>query len=483
MNPISSPKKTPQAAPAQRGLFCNRTLNLRNVKAIGYDMDYTLIHYHVEEWERQAFEFIKKKLVTDQWPVEHLIFDPNLICRGIIIDTEQGNLIKADRFGFVRKALHGTKPLEFEKQKETYSHVLVDLAENRWIFLNTLFSLSEGCMYAQLVELFDQRLLPRVISYSDLYQKIKNATDAAHMEGDLKRQIISNPDRFVVPDPEVPLALLDQKHSGKKLMLITNSEWNYTLPMMAYAIDRHLPPGVTWRELFDIIIVGARKPEFFTSNAPFFEVVTEEGLLKPVTGALKIGTPYLGGNAQKLSHEFGISEEEILYVGDHMFGDVRVSKNVLRWRTALILRELEEDIERASQFASQQAKLSQLMLEKNKFEDEICAQRIELQRMKAKYGNPNPQLKEEVLQKNISELRQKLQYIDQQIAPLAKASSEVGNPIWGQLMRAGNDKSHLARQIERYADIYTSRVSNFLYSTPFMYLRAPRGSLPHDIAE
>ena len=49
------------------------------------------------------------------------------------------------------------------------------------------------------------------------------------------------------------------------------------------------------------------------------------------------------------------------------------------------------------------------------------------------------------------------------------------------LMRAGNDKSRLARQIERYADVYTSRVSNFLYLTPFGYLRAPRGSLPHDL--
>ena len=54
------------------------------------------------------------------------------------------------------------------------------------------------------------------------------------------------------------------------------------------------------------------------------------------------------------------------------------------------------------------------------------------------------------------------------------------NPRWGLLMRAGNDKSHLARQVERSADIYTSRVSNFLSETPFAYLRAPRGSLAHD---
>jgi hypothetical protein len=47
-------------------------------------------------------------------------------------------------------------------------------------------------------------------------------------------------------------------------------------------------------------------------------------------------------------------------------------------------------------------------------------------------------------------------------------------------MRAGNDKSLFARQVERYADVYTSRVSNFLFQTPFGFLRAPRGSLPHD---
>ena len=44
-------------------------------------------------------------------------------------------------------------------------------------------------------------------------------------------------------------------------------------------------------------------------------------------------------------------------------------------------------------------------------------------------------------------------------------------------MRAGNDKSHMARQVERHADIYMSRVSNFMHYTPFAYFRSPRGSL------
>jgi len=70
--------------------------------------------------------------------------------------------------------------------------------------------------------------------------------------------------------------------------------------------------------------------------------------------------------------------------------------------------------------------------------------------------------------------------MDAEIAPLARASTELTNSRWGLLTRAGNDKSHLARQVERYADVYTSRVSNFLHATPYVYLRSPRGSLPHD---
>ncbi|NJR42178.1 MAG: hypothetical protein HC767_05480, partial [Akkermansiaceae bacterium] len=30
-----------------REIFCNRTLNLRAIRAVGYDMDYTLIDYDV----------------------------------------------------------------------------------------------------------------------------------------------------------------------------------------------------------------------------------------------------------------------------------------------------------------------------------------------------------------------------------------------------------------------------------------------------
>lgn len=470
---------TPTPTVPERSVFCNRTLNLRSIRAIGYDMDYTLIHYDAEKWEERAYEYLKQSFLAQGWPVQDLKFDPKMACRGLVIDTEKGNLLKTNRFGFIKHVTHGISSIPFELQRQTYARTIVDLAERRWVFLNTLFSLSEGCMYAQLVDLLDRRLIPEVLGYSDLYERVRIVLEAAHMEGRLKAEIIENPDRFVVLEPETALALLDQYHAGKKLMLITNSEWQYTVSMMDYTFNRFLPNGMTWRNLFELVIVGARKPLFFSSAQPFFEVVEETGLLKPYTGKLKHGSAYLGGSAPQVEKYLGLSGDEILYVGDHMFGDVHVTKNVLRWRTALILRELEEEIQCSRTFQSKAVELERLMNDKEALEAELCEIRLELQRRKNNYGPANP-FSEAEMETLVQELRGKLQALDLKAAPLAKAAAELNNPEWGLMLRTGNDKSYLAYQLERYADIYTSRVSNFLGMSPFAYLRSTKGNMPHD---
>jgi hypothetical protein len=211
-----------------------------------------------------------------------------------------------------------------------------------------------------------------------------------------------------------------------------------------------------------------------------YEVVDEDkGLLQPNQGGLKPGGVYFGGNAAIVEEHLNLSGDEILYVGDHLFGDVHVSKAVLRWRTALILRELESELRAQQEFAPTQAKLATLMREKQELETALCQVRLSSQRAKRGYGPQSVDTPAE-LDPRIATLRQELVDLDERIAPLAKAAAEMGDNDWGPLMRAGNDKSLFARQVERYADIYASRVSNLLFPTPFAFLRAPRGSLPHD---
>lgn len=463
-----------------RGVFCNRTLNFRSIQAIGFDMDYTLIHYDTAVWERRAYEATRDRLDALGWPVANLQFDGGLVSLGLILDLDLGNIVKANRFGYVKKAYHGTTALSFEQQRTTYGRTFIDLADSRWVFLNTLFGISEGCMYAQAVNLLDEQKIKGVMGYRKLYEQIRSCLDEAHMEGSLKREIAANPAEYVIQDPDLALSLLDLKHAGKKLLLITNSEWQYTRSMMAWTIDKHLPDFMRWTDLFDLMIVSAGKPDFFDTRKPMFRVIDDEGHLEPINSIVENGI-YLGGNAPMVENFLGVPGDEILYVGDHIFADVKVSKSRLQWRTALVVRELESEISAAEGFRPKQQRLAQLMEDKEELEHRFSRLRIQLQRIEKGYG-PRPDARNpDHLKKEIQALRAELVNLDSQIAPLAKEASELTNRRWGPLMRAGNDKSHLARQIERYADIYTSRVSNLIHYTPFVYIRAPRGSLPHDI--
>jgi len=469
-----------EQVPPGRQIYSNRTLNLRTIGAVGYDMDYTLVHYHAEVWEQRVYDRLKEMFVADGWPIEGLDFDPSLVIRGLVIDTELGNIVKANRFGYVMRAAHGTSAMSFEEQREVYRHTPVDLSEPRFVFLNTLFSLSASCFYAQLVDLYDEKILPEVHGYEDLFRHVSARLDMTHIEGSLKADIMADPEPYIVPDPQAPLALLDQLQAGKRMMLISNSEWPYVQKIMSFAYDPFLAPDRSWRDLFELVIVGARKPGFFSYNLPLFSIADEEkGLLQPVAGPIPGPGAYLGGDATKVEEYLRLSGAAILYVGDHIFADVKMSKSSLRWRTALILRELEEELAAVEGFRETEKQLIAMMAEKVKLETAHSRARLALQRLQQSYGE-QPELSREKIEAEILRLRSDTLELDERIAPLARAAAELENPSWGALLRAGNDKSHLARQIEGSADVYTSRVSNFLFATPFAYLRSRRGSMPHD---
>ncbi|GER31471.1 cytosolic purine 5-nucleotidase [Striga asiatica] len=479
-----------------RGIFCSRTLNLRSISAIGYDMDYTLMHYNVEAWEGRAYDYCLENLKNMGFPVGGLTFDPELVIRGLVIDKEKGNLVKADRFGYVKRAMHGTRMLSTQDVSEIYGRELVDLRkESRWEFLNTLFSVSEAVAYMQvsytyqMVDRLDEGAIAAEIGpldYKGLYKAVGKALFRAHVEGQLKSEIMSKPELFVEPDPELPLALLDQKEAGKRLLLITNSDYHYTDKMMQHSFNRYLPNDMSWRDLFDIIIVSARKPEFFQMSHPMYEVVTGEGLMRPCFKA-NPGGVYSGGSAQMVENSLGVHGDEILYVGDHIYTDVSQSKVHLRWRTALICRELEAEYSALIQSRGHRATLIELINQKEVVGDLFNQLRLALQRRTK--GRPAQTLAATHMDdKELSESIQKLlivmQRLDQKIGPMMESDGELFNQRWGFISRAGLwDKSHLMRQIEKYADIYTSRVSNFLQYTPFMYFRAQEQGYAQDFVQ
>ena len=139
-------------------------------------------------------------------------------------------------------------------------------------------------------------------------------------------------------------ALLDQRKAGKQLALITNSDWVYTRTLMKVSYEPFLPDGMKWWQLFDLVIVSACKPDFFSeARRPSYQVATQDGMLREVI-RFERGGWYAGGNARMLEKVLGCRGEQVLYVGDHIFTDVNMAKKGLSWRTCMILQELEREV-------------------------------------------------------------------------------------------------------------------------------------------
>jgi len=476
----------------QRAVFCTRTLNLRSIQAIGLDMDYTLVDYDVNAWEGRAYEFALRTLATRGVPTEGLTFDKELVIRGLIIDTRNGNIVKVDRFGFVKRGMHGTTRMTAAEVRDLYGRELVNLKdEGRWSFMNTFFSVSEAVLYAQLVDRLDTGAVPRTVcaqTYEAVYMMVRQAIFDAHVEGKLKAEIMADPARFVRPDPELPQTLVDQRAAGKTLMLITNSDFAYTETVMTFAF------GSGWKSLFDIVIVNARKPEFWSSDAQLYEVVNDEGLMRPAHrlsggGGRDRGKLFSGGSAKQVQSALGLSGDEILYIGDHIYTDAALAKLQFSWRTCLILRELEQEIEALASGRAHRAYLQDLLKKKERVG--YCFNQIRLERQRilgsaGRIGSDEPLPEADVIRVDgmnrvLAELLVVMSQLDDKIGPAIQKDGADFNERWGHLSRAGvNDRSALQKQVEKYADLYTSKVSNLGHYSPFVYFRSPTQSMTHD---
>ena len=87
-------------------VYVNRVLNMKKIKAIGFDMDHTLVEYHTENFEELVHQETLKKLVSNlDYPKDclKLKFDFHLVIQGLVIDKKRGNILKLSRFGKVKR--------------------------------------------------------------------------------------------------------------------------------------------------------------------------------------------------------------------------------------------------------------------------------------------------------------------------------------------------------------------------------------------
>jgi HAD superfamily 5'-nucleotidase-like hydrolase len=476
-------------------VFCNRNLRMDSIEMIGFDMDYTLALYHQDRLEQLSIQLTLDKLCTKHgYPdaIRHLTYDPKWAIRGVMVDRQLGNVFKLDRHAHVGRCYHGFRELDHDQRKATYRNEKINLSADRFEWIDTLFGLPEAVMYSTLVEWYGREKI--TVDFDKLFGDIRMAIDEAHRDDTLKSVIKADLAAFIVKDPLLGETLHKFRSSGKKLFLLTNSLYDYTQVVMSYLLDGERKAYPSWRNYFDIVIVGGAKPAFFNELRPFVQIDPDRNA--PVMAGdsplevkhLSRDKIYQGGNVIAFEQMTGIKGEQVLYIGDHIYGDILRLRKAHMWRTAMVLQELEREIAVSDRLEAQIHDLELLDRRHRNLESEIDYQSLRLKKVQRLLDDPthaamHDRLEEErrTSRSTIDSLRDRADLMDAEVDSLEQRLDRAYNPHWGSCLREGNENSRFGEQVNDYADLYTSRVSNFGPYSPLRYFRAPRRPMPHEI--
>jgi 5'-nucleotidase len=482
---LEEPRGPHHEVPRTRQIFVNRNLRMDRIEAVGFDMDYTLAVYHVERLERLAFEMTLARMIEHfGYPATlgAIRYDPGFVIRGVVVDKAHGNIFKMDRHNHVGRCYHGRRPVPPEDMRRLYRDEKIHLSLKRFVWIDTLFALPEACLFGEAIEFLEGQ--GQTVEYTKLQDDIREAIDTVHRDGSLKAEVQKDLGRYILEDPELGPALHKLRSGGKKLFLLTNSLWDYTEAVMSFLLDGTVPEYPTWRNYFDAIVTGAGKPGFFSERRQLW-LLGPNGERLGEAEALERGRIYEGGDLLTLEKAMGIGGDRVLYVGDHIYGDILRSKKSSLWRTCLVVEELERELSYLEAHHAELGELARLEDLRVRVEDEIGVHRTALnaldRRLERTPGG-SAELDAERREKKVEleRLRRARRDLEDRLEALQRGVEEGLNPYWGLTFKEGNENSRFGEQIETYACLYTSRVSNFLHYSPMAYFRSPRAAMPHE---
>jgi hypothetical protein len=258
---------------------------------------------------------------------------------------------------------------------------------------------------------------------------------------------------------------------------------------MSFLLDGAHPDYPDWRSYFDIIITGARKPHFFKGGMPFLRLDDEGRVVGEARERLHRGVVYQHGNLADFERAIGLGADEVLYIGDHIYGDILRSKRDSAWRTAMIIPEIEQELRVSHARRSLLREWTELEHELQQLGGDISVESDLLHRLEGAVQHTDdmpPEQRAELedtlrtLTRQADRMRKRRRELVQQSRDLEREVDSAYHPTWGPLFKMGNENSIFGEQVEQYACVYTSRVSNFFYYSPVHYFRAPRAIMPHE---
>ncbi|KAH8859006.1 Cytosolic purine 5'-nucleotidase [Schistosoma japonicum] len=449
-------------------IFVNRSLQLDKIKFFGFDMDYTLAQYKSPQYEELAFDIIKTRLIKLGYPskLSSFTYDPSFPLRGLWFDRLYGTLLKMDQFGNILACLRGFSFIQREELRAMYPNKFVKYDEKRIEIMNTLFSLPETYMLSCIISMFisdpDYTKVEHglkkgslYMSYASIYEDVRTACDWMH-RGELKQRTLANIGEYVERDPRLCVLLDRLRVNGSKVFLLTNSEFEYSHGIMSFILEIPKPDGTVrkWTSYFDYIVTDARKPAFFQEGTILRAVCQDTGQpsIGHHMGPLETGQIYSGGSCEVFSNLIGARGKDVLYVGDHVYGDILKSKKTVGWRTYLIIPELANEI--------------YVWKKKKSLFDEL--QRID-NNLETIYRDLNISSN---IRPDVGDLQRKIRAVAQQM--------EESYGLLGSIFRNGSRHTFFSSQVLRYADLYSFSCINLIYYPLCYMFRAPAMLMPHE---
>jgi 5'-nucleotidase len=462
-------------------VFVNRDLRFSNIDWIGFDMDYTLAIYRQERMDTLSVELTLERMVRRGYPeyLKTLSYDTRFPIRGLLVDKRYGHVLKMDRYKVVHRGYHGMRRLPNEEIAALYHDKRIRPHTPRYHWIDTLFALSEVTSYAAIVEAMEKK--GERIDYDKLFADVRAAIDEAHAEGAVYATVTSDIGAYIEREVELARTLHKLRSGGKRLFLLTNSPFGYTDQVMTHLLADVMPEYPSWRHYFEFVICSAGKPRFFQDGRPLME--RDGDVLRPVRDRLERGKVYEGGNLEEFERLVGMRSSSVLYVGDHIYGDILRSKKESSWHTAMVIQEMDAEIAAYEACTDDLSRQRSLEETRNKLEDELRFLQGRIKELTRAAGTANSEEESERsrAKRALERVRFELRSITSEYEMLAERISQRFHPYWGPLLKEQNEMSSFGLQVDLYADIYTRRVSCLRAYSPQQYFHSPYDLMPHEL--
>jgi hypothetical protein len=209
-----------------------------------------------------------------------------------------------------------------------------------------------------------------------------------------------------------------------------------------------------------------------------------------VVTVLDRGRVYRGGNIEEFERLVGAGGDRVLYVGDHIYGDVLRAKKESAWRTTMIVQEMRDELDAHRDCLSLIERMDRLERLHDFLNEDLRDHQRQLkdvQRRIDALGLPDHLAVPSEFdasrvrhRRAIDRLRARSREASAEMDLLEDQVSERFHAFWGSLFKAGPEMSLFGHQVEGYACLYTDRVSNLLGYSPTHYFRSPRDRMPHE---